>query len=199
MDWTEKKKAELDLRLRAAYSALIKEKRIQGRLREAIGYTPPERYVPGDTGSINSFLHWLNDLGNLSPDIRRKSEEGRWSRRFTQPTASERNDLKLLDPDTVMQEVKRELKLHAEGRRPRIRELEKRIVELRQQQHSYEVEEENRRNGRQSVRLTKLNILMSILIPIMTLIVGLVVSLLVEAARPEIVQWIRSTLGLGGQ
>ena len=199
MDWSEKKKSELDLRLRAAYSSLIREKRMQSRLREAIGFTPPERYVPGDTGSINSFLHWLNDLGAMSPEIRRKSEEARWSRRFTQPSAAERNDLKLLDPAAVLKEVKRELRLQAETRRPRIRELEKRIAVLRQHQHVYQVEEENRRNGRQSVRLTKLNILMSILVPIMTLIVGLAVSFLLEAARPEIVQWIRSVLGLGGQ
>lgn len=197
MQWTQRKKAELDLRLRAAYSSLIKEKRIQARLREAIAFRPPERYVPGDTGSVNSFLHWLNDLGAQNPEIRRKAEEERWSRRFTQPSAAEKNDLKLLDPDVVMQQVKHALRLQAEGRRPRIRELEKRIAGLRQLQHGYEVEEENRRLGRQSVRLTKLNILMSILIPIMTLIVGLLVSLLVEAARPEVVQWIRGLLGLG--
>jgi len=197
VDSTQRKKAELELRLRAAYSSLIRERRTQARIREAISFNPPERYVPGDSGSVSSFLRWLHEIGSLQiPVIKKKAEEGRWALRFTQPSASELNDLKLQDPAAVMQMVKHELQVHADGRRPRIRELEKRIAVLRQQLHVYEVEDENRRYGRQSVRLTKLNILMSILIPIMTLLVGLIVSLLVEAARPEIVQWIRSVLRL---
>jgi len=200
VDWTKRKRAELELRLRASYSTLIRERRTQTRIREAINFNPAERWVAGDPGSISAFLHWLHDIGSLNlPQLQKKAEDGRWARRFTQPSAAELNDLRQQDPAAVMLQVKNELQAQANSRRPRIREVEKRITALRQQLHAYEVEDENRQYGRQSVRLTKLNILMSILIPFMTLLVGLAVSLLVEAARPEVVQWVRSVLGLAAR
>ena len=199
MDWTKKRKADLERQLKAAYSTLIESRRLHRRIRELLNFHPGEPYIAGDSGSISSFLKWFSEIGALNiAEIKRKAEEGRWVRRFTQPNTKEIGNSNLQDPATIMQYVKKELQNYLELRSREVKELEKRIQGVRQQIHSFDVEEENRFYGRESVRLTKVNIIMSIFIPLTTFLVGLLLSLLMESAKPEIVQWIRELLGLKG-
>jgi len=198
VDWAKKRRAELETQLRTAYSALIRNRRVHTRIRKSLDFSPRHPYVAGDSASISSFLKWFSDVGALNiPEIRRKAEEGRWVRRFTQPSPAEKGNLNLQDPSLVMQSVKNELKIHLKTVNAETRGVQSQITAIRQQIHSFDVEEENRTYGKESVRLTRVNILMSILIPIVTFLIGLALSVLMEAAKPEIVTWLRAALKLG--
>ncbi len=197
MDWARRRKTEIENQLRAAYAVLIKDRRTRTRIREVLDIAAMQNFVAGDSGSTSSFLKWFSQVGAINiPEIKRKAEEGRWVRRFTQPTPREIDNPLLRDPNAVVQVVRRELQTYSDSLAPRMKALQNRITGLRQQIHSFEIEEEALTYGRESVRLTKVNILMSILIPIATFLIGLVLSLLMEAARPEILHWIRSLLNL---
>jgi hypothetical protein len=198
VDWARKRKAEIERQLRAAYSILIRDRRQRARIKEVLDLSSAQFYSAGDPGSISSFLKWFSQVGALNiASIKKKAEEGRWIRRFTQPTTKEVSNPLLQDPNVVMQYVKKELQDYSDSLDPRIKDLQNRINRLRHQVHSFDMEEEIRTYGRESVRLTKVNILMSIMIPIATFLIGLIMSLVMEAARPELIHWIRAVLSLG--
>ncbi|HVP18539.1 MAG TPA: hypothetical protein VMU36_06035 [Spirochaetia bacterium] len=197
MDWARKRKTEVENQLRAAYAVLIRERRLRTRIKEMLDLAARQNFVAGDSGSTSSFLKWFSQVGALNiAEIKKKAEDGRWVRRFTQPTTREMGNPLLQDPNAVMQLVKKELEDYSSFIGHRIRDLQNQITGYREKIHSFDVEEEIRTYGRESVRLTKLNIAMSITIPIATFLAGLVASLLMEAARPEILHWIRALLNL---
>lgn len=197
MDWARKRKTEIENQLRAAYAVLIRQRRLRARIREMLVLAARQTFTAGDSGSTSSFLKWFSQVGALNiPEIKKKAEDGRWIRRFTQPTTREMGNPLLQDPNAVMQLVRKELEDYSASLGPRIRDLQNQITGYREKIHSFDVEEENRTYGRESVRLTRVNIAMSITIPIATFLAGLVASLFMEAARPEILHWIRALLGL---
>lgn len=198
MDWAKKRRTELEIQLRTAYAALIKNRRVHTRIRKSLDFNPRHAYVAGDPASISSFLKWFSEVGALNiAEIRKKAQDGRWVRRFTQPSPAEKGNLNLQDPSLVMHSVKNELKNHLTVVNAETRSIQNTITAIRQQLHQFDVEEENRTYGKESVRLTRVNILMSILIPIVTFLIGLALSVLMEAAKPEIITWLRAALKLG--
>ncbi len=197
MDWAKRRRAEIENQLRASYAILIKDRRLRARITEMLELAASQTYMAGDSGSVSSFLKWFSQVGSLNiPEIKRKAEEGRWIRRFTMPSTREVGNPLLQDPNAVMGQVRKELQDKSDSLGAEIKDLQERINGFRHQIHSFDIEEENRTYGRESVRLTKVNIAMSILIPITTFLIGLILSLLMEAARPVIIHWIRALLSL---
>jgi hypothetical protein len=160
------------------------------RIEECLACSITVDHIPGAVGDVIQYLSWLERVESLGfEDISDAIKKGRFRERFTQPTSEEQKENKL--PLEYMESLKGYIKRKQAELKARKEVLVEWIPQAEERAHRRRVDRVTLEYGRGSIKLIRTNIKISLWIPIGIFILTLLASLVIEAIRPELVDWIR--------